>query len=192
MKRLLTALMLFALAGCGGPRVEVPGDAVIRLSDQFSGDFDLVGVNGERVTDEAFRGKVTAVYFGFATCPDVCPMALGTLSAALNELSDRERAEIAPVFITVDPERDTPAALKTFLSFDERLIGLTGTPAAARAARDSFKVFAQRQPLPDSALGYTMDHSSLFYIVDRDGRPQYALQDTLTPAQLAEMLRRNI
>ena len=194
MKRRLVALVaLFAVAACGGrPSVDVPQDAVIPLSDQFSSDFALIDENGETVVDEDFRDRVMVVYFGFATCPDVCPMALGTLSAALNELSDRERAKLAPVFITVDPERDTPEALKEYLSFDERITGLTGGPEAAKAARESFKVFARKQKLPDSALGYTMDHSSLFYIVDRQGQPQYALQDSLTAQELAAFLRRNI
>ena len=181
------------LAACSkAPRVEAPADGVIRLSDQFSSDFSLVDQNGKAATDEDFRGKVMIVYFGFASCPDVCPLALGSLSAALNELSAKERAEIAPLFITVDPERDTPENLKAYLSFDERLIGLTGSPEAAQAARQSFKVYARKVPQPDSAMGYTMDHSSLFYIVDRKGAPQLALEDSLTAAELAEMLRRSI
>lgn len=186
------AAATLALAGCGREAVDIPAEAVVRLSDQFTGDFALVDEDGEAVTDEAFRGKVSIVYFGFATCPDVCPLALGTLSAALNELSATELVELAPLFITVDPERDTPEALKLYLAFDQRFTGLTGAPDAAERARAAFKVYASKRPLPESALGYTMDHTSLFYILDREGRPTLAVHDTVTPQELAEILRRSI
>ncbi len=189
----LGVIVLLSLAGCArSESVAVPADAVVRLSDQFSSDFALVDQNGQPRTDEDFHGKVALVYFGFATCPDVCPLALGTLSAALNELNEKERAQIVPLFITVDPERDTPEALKDYLAFNEAIIGLTGSPEAAQAARTSFKVYARQQKLPDSALGYTMDHTSLFYLVDRQGQPQLAVHDTVTPQELAEVLRRGI
>lgn len=187
------ALGALFLAACGAkPPVEVPRDAVVKLSASFSSDFELVDMNGAKAADENFRGKVMTVYFGFATCPDVCPMALSRLSQALALLSETERDQIAPVFITVDPERDTPEALKAYLAFDERLIGLTGSREAVEHARASFKVYAKKAPLPGSALGYTMDHSSLFYLVDRDGGVRLALHDSLSPAELAEMLRRSI
>ena len=103
---------LALLAACSQPpAVEVPKEAIVRLSDAFSSDFDLVGVDGAPVRDERFRGRPMVVYFGFATCPDVCPLALQRLSAALDLLSEKESAELAPVFITVDPERDTPEQL---------------------------------------------------------------------------------
>lgn len=183
----------FLLAACArAPEAEVPADAVIELSDQFSSDFSLVDMNGAPVSSADFRGRVMVVYFGFTTCPDVCPLALSRLSAALNALSKAERAELAALFITVDPARDTPEALKAYLAFDDRILGLTGDQAAVDAARRSFKVYARRRELPDSALGYTMDHSSLYYLVDRAGRPRLALHDFLTPDQLAVMLRRSI
>ncbi|NWG71959.1 MAG: SCO family protein [Parvularculaceae bacterium] len=190
---LAPALLALGLAACdAGPSVDVPKDAVVKLSDAFSSDFDLVDTSGAKVSDENFRGKVMAVYFGFATCPDVCPMALSRLSGALSILSEKERSQLAPVFITVDPERDTPDALKAFLAFDDRIIGLTGSREAVDRARASFKVYAKKAALPGSALGYTMDHSSLFYIVDRDGRVTLALHDFLKPDEFAEMLRRSI
>lgn len=193
IRALALLLAAAALIACGAPEGRPPGDALVRLSDQFTADFALIDQNGQARTDRDFRGKVAIVYFGFATCPDVCPMALGTLSAALAELSERERAQIAPLFITVDPERDTPAALKDYLAFNSSFVGLTGSPEAAEKARASFKVYARRQPLPQSALGYTMDHSSLFYLVDREGRPQLAIHDTrVTPQQLAVLLRQAI
>jgi protein SCO1/2 len=189
----LTLLWIVAGTSCAkAPAVDVPADAVVRLSDQFSSDFSLIDHNGKPVTDEDFRGKPLVVYFGFASCPDVCPLALGTLSAALNELSASEQKRLQALFISVDPERDTPEALKSYLAFDERITGLTGSPAQAEAARRSFKVFARKEAITGSALGYTMNHSDLFYLVDGEGRPQLALHTTLTAQQLAEMLRRTI
>jgi protein SCO1/2 len=186
-------MAVFAASGCvRDPAAEIRPESVIRLSDAFRADFSLIDTDGRVVSDEDFRGRVMIVYFGFATCPDVCPLALGVLSAALNEVEPRGRADIAAIFITVDPERDTPDALRDFLAFDDRIVGLTGAPEAAEAARRSFKVYARRQPQEDSALGYTMDHTSLFYIVDREGRPQLAVHDTVNAQELAAILRRAV
>lgn len=187
------AALTLALAACARePAVEVPAQGIVQLSDQFTGEFDLINQNGARTTSEDFRGRVMVVYFGFATCPDVCPLAVNRLSAALNELDEDQRSEIAPVFITVDPERDTPETLKAYLGFDPRITGLTGDMAAIDAAKAAYKMTAQKQPLPGSAADYTMQHMSLFFLVDRDGAPWVALHDFLTPEELAEMLRRAI
>lgn len=192
MTRLLVA-SLIAVAGCGrAPEVEVPADAVVRLSEQFTGEFVLTDINGAAVRSTDFRGQIVVVYFGFTSCADVCPLALSRLSAALDLLSDQERLQIAPLFITVDPARDTAEVLKSYLEFDPRIVGLTGDQAAIDAASRAFKVYARRQPLPDSALGYTMDHSSFYYLVDRAGQMSIALHDSLTPPELAAMLRRSI
>ncbi|HBK93026.1 MAG TPA: SCO family protein [Parvularcula sp.] len=183
------AAALFA-AACGATDEGPPPAGVIALSDQFKADFALIDQNGRTMTAADLKGRVGVVYFGFASCPDVCPLALGRLGAALNELSEAERAKVAPLFITVDPDRDTPSKLKDYLAFDERIIGLTGDRAAIEAAKANYKVFAEPEPVEDSALGYTMQHSSLFYLVNRDGELQYALQDTLTPAEIADAIRR--
>lgn len=192
MTRLLAA-SLIAVAGCGrAPEVEVPTDAVVRLSERFTGEFALTDINGAAVRSTDFRGQIVVVYFGFTSCADVCPLALSRLSAALDLLNDQERLQIAPLFITVDPVRDTAEVLKSYLEFDPRIVGLTGDQAAIDAASRAFKVYARRQPLPDSALGYTMDHSSFYYLVDRAGQLSIALHDSLTPPELAAMLRRSI
>lgn len=177
-----------ALASCAEDRL--PAAGVITLSDLYTGDYALIDQNGDAVSSEQFKGKVQLVYFGFATCPDVCPMALGRMSAALNELPKSARNKIVPVFITVDPERDTPDALKAYLQFDDRILGLTGSPEAAKTARESFKVYASKVELPDSAAGYTMDHASHFFVVDRAGNPIWALEDTLDPSEIAIAARK--
>lgn len=190
MKRIvLSALAMTAACTKGPADAPLPADGVIALSDQFSSDFTLIDQNGKVMRDEDLKGRVALVYFGFATCPDVCPLALGRLTAALNELSDKERAEVAPLFITVDPDRDTPQALKAYLAFDERIIGLTGDREAIEHAKAGFKVYAEPETVADSKIGYTMQHSSLFYIVDKSGKLSIALQDSLTPAEIATALR---
>ncbi len=167
----------------------LPQGGVIALSDQFSADFALVDQDGKLMRDEDLKGRPAIVYFGFATCPDVCPLALGRLSAALNELTEKERAKIVPLFITVDPERDTPQVLKSYLAFDPRITGLTGDRAAIEHAKAGFKIYAEPEPVDDAKLGYTMQHSSLFYIVEKTGKLSFALQDSLTPSEIATAIR---
>ncbi len=190
--RHLLAAAALALAACGdGARDDqTPPPGVIGLSDQFSSDFALIDQNGAVVRDEDIKGRVGIVYFGFASCPDVCPLALGRLSAALNELKPAELEKVAPLFITVDPDRDTPEKLKAYLAFDERIVGLTGDRVAIEKTKANFKVFAEPEPVEDSKLGYTMQHSSLFYLIGRDGALNFALEDTLSPAEFASALRR--
>ncbi|MEO1014024.1 MAG: SCO family protein [Pseudomonadota bacterium] len=192
----IAAAMLLAataLTGCGADtQGGLPAAGVIDLSEEFTGDYALIDANGAPVTPESFAGDVAILYFGFASCPDVCPLALGRLTGALNELDAGTLADVTPVFITVDPERDTPEALAAFLSFDERIIGVTGAPDAIEAAKRAFKVYAAKEALPESELGYTVNHTSFFYLVDREGRPRVALKDSLTPEEIAEALRRAV
>ncbi|MBT8473304.1 MAG: SCO family protein [Marinicaulis sp.] len=169
----------------------IPIDGVIRLSDQFTGNFALTDKNGAAVDDEDFEGKVMLVYFGFTHCPDVCPGDVGVMSATLNALGD-DAGEVAPIFISVDPARDTPQALSDYFAFDERITALTGDEDAAKAARDGFKVYANIEPLPDSALEYTVNHQRMFFVTDRAGQPQIAITGGIGPDELTQLLRRQI
>ncbi|MEO1241140.1 MAG: SCO family protein [Pseudomonadota bacterium] len=190
-------LFWIALAGvaaaCGGQSSDapLPTEGVIALSNQFTGDFALVNKDGAPQTDEDFEGRVMLVYFGFTHCPDVCPGDVNVMSAALNELGS-DAGEVAPVFISVDPERDTPEALTDYFAFDERIIPLTGSLEASAEARQAFKLIAEKEPLPDSALKYTVNHGRFFYITDRFGQPEYAVVGGVSPQELAALLRRNI
>ncbi len=185
--------LLAASCGEGVPSAPLPAEGVIALSDQFAADFALLDQNGRLMRDEDLKGRVAFVYFGFATCPDVCPMAVGRMAAALNELSKKEQEKVVPLFITVDPDRDTPEALGKYLgAIDPRIIGLSGDRMAIEQAKAGFKVFAEPETLADSALGYTMQHSSLFYIIEKSGELRTALQDTLTPTEIASALRRSL
>lgn len=192
LRKSAVAAALLLAAACGretsGP---VPVDGVIRLSEQFTGDFALVDKNGAEVADEDFEGRVMLVYFGFTNCPDVCPGDIGVMSATMNELG-KDAAKVVPIFISVDPERDTPEALQDYFAFDDRIVGLTGAPEAVETARAGFKATAQKQPLPESAMGYTVNHSRFFYICDGAGQPRYAVAGGVGPQELASILRRTI
>jgi len=188
----LAAVMAVMLVSCDRETVvPIPREGVVQLSEQFTGDFALIDKNETARTDEEFEGKIMLVYFGFTHCPDVCPNDVNVMSAALNELGG-DSAHIAPIFISVDPERDTPQALMEYFAFDERIIPLTGSLEAAKAARDAFKLFAQKSPLPDSALEYTVNHGRFFYITDRAGQPEFAIVGGISPQGLAALLRRSI
>lgn len=194
MRRLFFSVAaIFVLTACGSEEASspIPAEGVVALSDQFTGDFDLVDKNGDAVSDEDFEGKVMLVYFGFTHCPDVCPGDINVMSAALNALGD-DADEVAAVFISVDPERDTPQTLADYFAFDERITPLTGSLEAAEAARNAFKVYARKQPLPDSALEYTVDHARFFFVTDRAGQPKYGVTGGVSPEELAAILRRSI
>lgn len=134
----------------------------------IGGAFDLVDASGKPVTDRSFRGRWMLVYFGYAYCPDICPTMLQTISTALDQLGTKA-AQVAPVFITVDPERDTPAAIGQYVAlFDQRLIGLTGTQAQISEAESAYRVSSRRVSLKGDGA-YMVDHSSYAYLMDPKG-----------------------
>jgi protein SCO1/2 len=134
----------------------------------IGGPFQLVDTAGRPVTEKALIGKPTAVFFGFTYCPEVCPTTLTEMSAALDALG-RDADKLNVVFVSVDPERDTPEQMKTYLSnFDPRIQGFTGTPEAVAAAAKAYRVFYKKVPLEGGS--YTVDHSSAVYLFDRKGR----------------------
>jgi protein SCO1/2 len=134
----------------------------------IGGAFRLIDQDGRTVTDQDFKGRPFLVFFGFTHCPDVCPTTLFEISEVLRKLggdADRMRA----LFITVDPERDTPKAMKEYLSsFDPHLMGLTGDPAAVAAVAKAYRVYFKKIPLDDG--GYTMDHTAIVYLMNKNGQ----------------------
>ena len=144
----------------GGPR-SVTASAI-------GGPFQLVDQSGQPVTDKNLKGKPTIMFFGFTHCPDVCPTALFEMSEILRAMgNDAER--VNAFFVSVDPERDTPPIMKDYLSsFDPNLKGLTGGPEATAEIISGYRVYAKKVPLKDG--DYTMDHTALIYLMDRDGR----------------------
>jgi protein SCO1/2 len=132
------------------------------------GPFKLIDQNGLTVTEQDVKGKPFLVFFGFTHCPDVCPTALFDMSEVFRKLGpDAERANA--IFITVDPERDTPDVMKNYLSsFDPHLRGLTGDVAAIEGAVKAYRAYYKKVPNPDGS--YTMDHTALVYLMDKEGR----------------------
>ena len=132
------------------------------------GPFQLVDQDGKTVSDADMKGRPFLVFFGYTHCPDVCPTTLFEMSQMLHALGP-DAGRIGALFITVDPERDTPAVLKDYLaSFDPHLRGLTGGPAAVDAALKAYRVYAKKFPLKDG--DYTMDHTAAVYLMDKNGR----------------------
>ena len=130
------------------------------------GPFALTDQNGQTVTDASLRGEPFLVFFGYTHCPDVCPTTLADMSQMLNALGKTQKARV--LFITVDPERDTPAVLKDYVSnFDPRITALTGTPEAIAAAEKAYRVYSKK--VPTDGGDYSMDHTSIVYLMDKDG-----------------------
>jgi cytochrome oxidase Cu insertion factor (SCO1/SenC/PrrC family) len=152
------------------------------------GPFELTDQAGHRRTDADFRGKLVVLYFGYTYCPDVCPTELQSISLALDQLGAAAEA-VQPLFITVDPERDTPARLADFVgAFHPRLIGLTGSPAEIRKTAIAYRTFFAKHSL--AAPGdYSVDHSGFIYLVGKDGRYLGFLPPGLPPDAIADAIR---
>jgi cytochrome oxidase Cu insertion factor (SCO1/SenC/PrrC family) len=135
----------------------------------IGGPFTLVDQNGVVRHDGDFRGKLMLVYFGYTFCPDACPTTLQTMSTALQDLGE-SAGEVEPLFISVDPERDTVAQMKSYATnFDPRLVALTGTPDETTAAARAYRVYFAKAK-SDREADYAVDHSSFIYLMGRDGR----------------------
>lgn len=135
----------------------------------IGGPFQLTDQNGRRRDSAEFRGKLMLIYFGFTYCPDVCPTALTVVTTALDQLGEQADA-VVPILITVDPERDTPAVLKDYVAqFSPRYIGLTGNEREIAQVAKSFRVYYAKSPGSGGAP-YLMDHTSLLYLMDQNGR----------------------
>ena len=144
-------------------------DVVMWNREPIGGPFALTDTQGRLRRDSEFRGRVILVYFGFTTCPSICPTDLLEIGQALRQLGPSS-SQVAPLFITLDPERDTRQLLRAYVpAFHPRLIGLTGAPVEIHRVAEAFKVYHAKVPVA-GAMGYTIDHSAYIYIVGRDGR----------------------
>ena len=134
----------------------------------IGGPFQLTDQTGQTVTDKSMQGRPSLIFFGFTHCPDVCPTSLFEISEVLRAMG-KDADRVNAYFISVDPERDTASAMKDYLSsFDPHLKGLTGDPVAVAKVIGEYRVYAKKVPLKDG--DYTMDHTALIYLMDRDGR----------------------
>jgi protein SCO1/2 len=153
----------------------------------IGGPFSLVDGAGKVVTDKDFRGKYLLVYFGYTHCPDVCPTTLGAIAEAISKLSAADQAKLVPLFITVDPQRDTPAVVGDYAhAFGKAFVGLTGSDAAIASVEQEYRVYAARHALKGG--DYAMDHSSVIYVMGQDGGFLTVLDDQMAPAAMTERL----
>jgi cytochrome oxidase Cu insertion factor (SCO1/SenC/PrrC family) len=153
-------------------------------------DFSLIDHTGKPVTDEDFAGKWQLVFFGFTHCPDVCPTTLATVAQVLEALGG-DAGKVAPLFITVDPERDTPAGMAEYIGqFDRRIVGLTGSPEQLEVAARAFRVYYNKVEQEGVPGGSGMDHSTFLYLMDPEGAyaAHFVHQDE--PAKIAEDIRK--
>ena len=153
------------------PEQRAKRDSRYQLSGPISeigGPFTLIDHNSRTVTEKDFAGKPTMVFFGFTSCPNICPTALWNVSELLRQLGDGAK-DLRVLFISVDPERDTPERLKAYVSnFDSRVVGLTGTAEQVAAAVKAYRAYFKKVPQDGGA--YTMDHTATVYLMDRSGK----------------------
>jgi len=159
-------------------RTGMPGPAI-------GGPFTLTAQDGGQISDKDLRGHPFLVFFGYTHCPDTCPTTLFQLSEVLKALGPDKAVKV--LFITVDPERDTPAVMKDYLgSFDPRIIGVTGSAEATAAVEKSYRVYSRKVPGKDGE--YSMDHTAIIYLMDKEGRFVNAFNADQPPQQAAQEL----
>jgi protein SCO1/2 len=179
---LLVAVMLLAAGGY----VFLSGSQPAVLT--VGGPFSLMDGDGHRVTDQTWRGKYLLVYFGYTFCPDVCPTTLSAVSDALDAMGAKAD-RIQPLFITVDPKRDTPAVVKQYAAaFGPRIVGLTGSPEQIAAAAKAYRVYYAEHRTGPGPDDYSMDHSSVLYLMGPDGRFIQPVRADQTGPELAAAL----
>jgi protein SCO1/2 len=160
----------------------------IAAPSAIGGPFKLTDQNGKTITDQDFKGRPFLVFFGFTHCPEVCPTALFDISEVFNKLGP-DADKVNALFVTVDPERDTPETLKEYLSsFNPRLIGVGGDPDALAAVAKAYRVYYKKVPLKDG--DYTMDHTAIVYLMDKNGQFVSPFNLKRRPEDSAAELRR--
>src|SRR6516225_6282058 len=189
----LTCMLLGAFVSAHAEDSASPAaliEALLEGRGPIGGPFDLTDHGGRRRTDADFRGKLLLIYFGYTHCPDVCPTELQAMSLALDTLGTTGEV-VQPLFITVDPARDTPSRLADYVSsFHPRLVALTGQDSAIRKVALSYKVYFARTSAAEGD-NYAVDHTGFIYLVGKDGRYLDFLPPGTPPERIVEAIRRN-
>lgn len=205
LRQRLIAMSIATLAGIGMSYVvwqfigDRPGDEVVVQHTGVAavgGPFALINHDGDSVTQQDFAGQYMLIYFGYTWCPDVCPLALQFMGDALTRLGPGA-AQIQPLFITIDPERDTPEVIRQYLASFQRgiagqpeLIGLTGSPESIEAVAAAYKMyFRKTEPLDaDNPMSYGLDHMNIFYLMGPDGAYVAHFMSPTSPTDVAEVI----
>lgn len=187
VRLLLSAAAALMLLACGQSEAPLAGATM-------GGAFNLVGGDGQRVSDSQFAGRYRIVYFGYTFCPDVCPVDLALVGAGLRRFETEDpaaAARVTPIFITVDPARDTPQVVRAYAArFHPRIIGLSGSEAEIAEVARRYAVFFQRQPPAQRGSGYLVDHSRQIVLYGPEGQPIAILpHDQGVDAFVAELRR---
>lgn len=183
----LAAFVGPSLLGSPAPTQTSKGEALI------GGPFTLMDSTSKEITDELFRGRYMLVYFGFTHCPDICPTTLLLMMNALDQIGADKARQVVPIFVTLDPERDTPENVATYVqNFSPNLVGLTGTPEQIKAVADAYKIYYKKVPVPDSEMGYVVDHSGFVYLMDPDGKYVTHFAHTTAEQAMVDDLRKHI
>ncbi len=184
------ALILLVLAGAilwltrPGPGGAPDAAIALPAGTRIGGPFTLIDDQNRPVTDETYHGRWLLIYFGYTFCPDVCPTTLQTIANALDRLG-KTSARITPLFITVDPARDTPSVMARYVrQFDSRIVGLTGSEPQIAAIAKAYRVYYAKET-PKDGTAYTMDHSSFLYLMDPKGGLAALFGPQVTAAELA-------
>jgi protein SCO1 len=179
---LVAAYALLADRGQGATPIAAPSSAA-------GGPFTLVDGTGATITDQTFRGRWELVFFGYTYCPDLCPTTLSTIADALHELGPLA-AQIQPIFITIDPRRDTQEVVGAYVkNFDPRIVGLTGSPEAIAAVAAEYKVYYAVHKTGDGPDDYLMDHSGFVYLMNPEGKFARVLSGDTSGKAMADKLR---
>lgn len=183
----------YALAGiCGWLMLALPGPSLAQESS-IGGRFIMQEPGGKIVKDEDFRGKFMLIFFGYTFCPDICPTALGTVAEAMNQIGT-ESDKLVPIFVTLDPERDTPVRLGEFVKhFHPRMIGLTGSAEMLSRLTKGYKVTYRKVPAgKDDPENYLIDHSAGLYLMDPEGKFRVKFLHGVGAEELAKRLREEL
>ncbi|WP_374942878.1 SCO family protein [Sphingomonas sp.] len=183
-RSLAVALLVVACSPVAAPPAHAPLEGA-----RIGGAFALVDQDGRTVTDRSFAGKYRLMYFGYTFCPDVCPVDMQNVGAGMRLLEKSDpglAARVVPVFVTVDPARDTPAVLKQFVrAFHPRMIGLTGSQTAIDAAEKVYAIYARKGAISPGG-GYMMDHNNPVYLMDPAGKPVALIPADQNPQAVAD------
>ncbi|WP_247834234.1 SCO family protein [Bradyrhizobium sp. 200] len=179
------------------PRLPTSGTAVVGKSIRtgtptIGGPFTLLSTNGETVTDQTFRGKWLLIFFGYTSCPDLCPTALTNVSVALEKFGG-DAGQLQPLFVTVDPQRDTRDVMANYLkSFDSRIVGLTGTQAQIDSVIKTYRLYVALQKSDASGDDYLVEHSAYIYLMDPQGKFVNVIQGNEDGDVIAAWLRKEM
>ena len=175
----------------GSAKAERLMDDLMWGRGHVGGPFELIDQTGHTRTDADFRGKLLIVYFGYTYCPDVCPTDLMQIGMAIDKLG-AAGVQVQPLFISVDPERDTPSVLADYVSmFNPRIVALTGTPAQVRAVADAYKAYYAKV-LPEGSTGYLVDHTGFIYLMGRSGEYLGFFPPGTSADRMVEVVRQHL